>query len=47
MIFNFLVEQKPILSTYVISLVCPVVIVLSIHLSRHLSHHPSIQVPHP
>jgi hypothetical protein len=31
------------LNRYIISLVCPVVVVLSIHPSRH----PSIQVPHP
>jgi hypothetical protein len=38
-------------SLYIISLFCPVVVVLSIHSSRHLSFHsschPSIQVPHP
>ncbi len=34
-------------SLYIISLVCPVVVVLSIHPSRHPSCHPSIQVPHP
>ncbi len=28
-------------SSYIISLVCPVVVVLSIHPSRHPSHHPS------
>jgi hypothetical protein len=28
-------------------LVCPVVVILSIHLSRHPSCHPSIQVLHP
>ncbi len=31
----------------IISLVCPVVVILSIHLSRHPSCHPSIQVLHP
>jgi len=47
-IFKKSSEKKPksfkiLLSLYIISLVCPVVIVLSIHSSCHLS----IQVPHP